>query len=103
MKCHHLEEDQCHCKKNHDDNSADLSPTPLEDDNVSALAETPWHPHNDVSDGYPMDFEEEEEDDVSEDVTSHVRAAPPKVQALIPPVPENGLPALGTIHPMPLE
>jgi hypothetical protein len=62
-----------------------------------------WHPHNNVSDDYPMDFEEEEEDNVFEDVMSHVRAAPPRVQALIPPVPENGLPALGTIHPMPLE
>jgi hypothetical protein len=78
-------------------------PPPPEDDDISTLAETPWHPHDEVSDGYLMDFEEEEEDNVSEDVMSHVRAAPPRVQALIPPVPENGLPALGTIHPMPLD
>jgi hypothetical protein len=48
-----LEEDQCHCKKNHDDNSADLSPPPPEDNDISTLVETPWHPHDNVSDGYP--------------------------------------------------
>ena len=105
MKWHRLDEDlQRHRNMNHDDDLADLSPPPPENDDVSALSSSPGNPaHDDNSEGFPLDFDEEDDDSISEGVMSYVVAAPPRVQALAPPVPDNGLPTLGSSHPRPLE
>jgi hypothetical protein len=89
---------------NHDDNLADLSPPPPENDDISALSSSPGNPtHDDNSEGFPWDFDEEDDDIISEGIMSYVAAAPPRVQALAPPVQHNGLPTLGSSHPWPLE
>jgi hypothetical protein len=89
---------------NHDDNLADLSPPPPENDDISALSSSPGNPtHDDNSEGFPWDFDEEDDDIISEGIMSYVAAAPPRVQALAPPVQHNGLPTLGSSHPRPLE
>jgi hypothetical protein len=75
---------------NHDDNLADLSPPPLENDDVSALSSSPGNPaHDNNNEGFPLDFDEEDDDIVLEGIMSYVAAAPPRVQALAPPVPDN--------------
>jgi hypothetical protein len=106
MKRRRLDED-AHSRRNRnndEDSSAQWMPPPPDDDYISLLSFSQTHPEDDIGEGYPLDLEDQWEDDVlEENVLSFVAAAPPRIQALIPTPSDGGLPALGTRHPMPLE